>query len=218
MVTGGHQTSAEGNHVSTSVVEREYHPVTERIVLPTVFRGANDIYLLQTILRVSLARKIREGCISCRGISDSVFLQYRVIDIVTPLLKKRLSLGNVATKEIGCRPDGDALCLALLVGLLVLIAHLPFRRVDVVFPAQPFNGFEEGHVLVLLEEREHVAALAAYEAFVALLGRGHEERGIPVIMERTDALVVDTSLLQCQELTDHVNDIRCIVNLINYLL
>ena len=46
------RTSAEGDHVPPPVVEREHHPVAERVVLPAILRGANDIHLLQTVLGV----------------------------------------------------------------------------------------------------------------------------------------------------------------------
>ena len=71
---------------------------------------------------------------------------------------------------------------------------------------------------MLLEEREHVAALAAHKALVALLGWAYEERGVPVVVERTDALVVHACLPERQELSDDIHDVRRVVDFVNHFL
>ena len=161
---------------------------------------------------------MREGGIPCRGIAHTISFQDRIVDVIASLLQEGTCLRQLLAEVVGGGLDGDALRLAQTVGLLVLVAHLALRRVDGVFLAQPLHGLEEAHLLVLLEEGEHVATLTADEALVALLHRGDEERGRTVIVERADALVVHTGLPECQELADDVDDVGRVVDLVDHFL
>src|SRR5205085_2867926 len=65
----------------------------------------------------------------------------------------------------------------------------------------------EGHVVVIHEEAEHRAVLAAAEAVVELLVRAHRERGGLLVVERAAGLVFAPGLLQRHAGADDLHDV-----------
>ena len=61
---------------------------------------------------------------------------------------------------------------------------------------------------MLHDEVHGVAALAAGEAFAQAFGGGYHERGRAVVVERAQALVVDASLAQRDEVRDDIDNLR----------
>ena len=57
---------------------------------------------------------------------------------------------------------------------------------------------------------DHVATLAAREAFAQLLGRGNHETGGLLVVERAQTLIVDTRLAQGHKLLDDINNVGCV--------
>ena len=73
-----------------------------------------------------------------------------------------------------------------------------------VFLCQPPERLGVGEVLMLHDEVDGVASLAASEALEDALGGRDGERGGLLVMERTQSQVVDASLLQRHELLHHL--------------
>ena len=89
------------------------------------------------------------------------------------------------------------------------LARLAGRRVGELHPGlgrQVLDGADEVDVLVLLDEREHVARLVAPEALVAPGLLADVERRRPLGVERAQPDPVATGLAQGDELADDVDD------------
>ena len=101
--------------------------------------------------------------------------------------------------------DEHRLALRLLAPLL--IGQLTLLYLDMVFVGQPAQRLGIGHLLVLHDEADGRAALAAPEAVArATRGRDKERRGL-LVVERAQSLVVRPCLAQRDELRHHVNNI-----------
>ena len=85
---------------------------------------------------------------------------------------------------------------AQAVRLLFLFAQFPFLDFDIVFPGQPFQGFVIVQLLVLHDEMDHVASLAAAEAFAQSFAGRYAEGGRLFVVERTQADIVDAATAQ----------------------
>ena len=102
--------------------------------------------------------------------------------------------------------DGEH-ALAVVVALHVLVAHLLLAHLDAVTLGHHLQRFGIGDVLVLHDEVDGVAALAAAEALVdASCGRDYERRRL-LLMKRTACLIVDALAFERNILADDIDDI-----------
>ena len=95
-----------------------------------------------------------------------------------------------------------ALCTAF-VGV-----HLALLDGNAVLGGQPAQGFGIGHVLVLHNEVDHVAAFAAGEALAKLFGRRYHKTRRTLVVEWAQTLIVHSRLAQCDKLLDHLDNVR----------
>ncbi len=104
----------------------------------------------------------------------------------------------------------DALALILL--LYILGGDLFLLYLDIVFLRQVTERFGIGEMLMLHDEVDGVASLAAAETLEdAFCGRDGERRGL-LVMKRTQSQVVDASLLQRHELLHHLGYLGSVEN------
>ena len=102
----------------------------------------------------------------------------------------------------------------LTVGLLflLLVGQLALLYLYAVLLGQPAQRLGVRYLLVLHQDVDGLAALAARKALAYLAGgRNHEGRRF-VVVKRTQALVVHARLAKGHELTHHVNDIGGVHN------
>ena len=120
----------------------------------------------------------------------------------TPHLIVVEEVGEILLGEFGEVEEGIALVLSffLFLGLFLLL------DLDIVFPCQPAEGFGIGEVFVFLKEGDHVASLAAAEAFEDAFGGGDIEGGRLLVVEGATAYVVGSALLERDEVTYHLLD------------
>ena len=83
---------------------------------------------------------------------------------------------------------------------------------DTVFLCQIFQSFGVAHLLVFHNEVHRIATFTAGKAFAQPFGRRHVERWRLVIMERTQAYIIHTSLAQRNEVRYNVYNLYGIQN------
>ena len=105
--------------------------------------------------------------------------------------------------------------LALTLLTLLIVAELAFLYLDVVFLRQPAQRLRIGYLLVLHQEVHGIATLATREALTYLTGWRHHERRCLVVVEWTQALVVNTRLAEVNKLAYDIHDVHGIHNLID---
>ena len=157
----------------------------------TVGEGVAEVELLDDIVADAAAAEI----LLANGDAVGVVLQ-NVLEILhRPIIDDQHRLAVV-------------LLLSLLVGQFLLL------NLDVILPCQPAQGLGIGDLLVLYQEVDGRATLAAGKALAYLLRRRHHERRCLVVVERAQPLVVHARLPQRHELTDHIHDVRGIHDLV----
>ena len=117
--------------------------------------------------------------------------------------------------EILARPLVDhkhRLALALLT--LLIVAQFAFLNLYIVFLRQPAQGLRIGYLLVLHQEVHGIATLATRETLAYLAGWRHHERRRLVVVERAQALVVNTRLAEVNKLAYDIHDVYGVHNLI----
>ncbi len=80
------------------------------------------------------------------------------------------------------------------------------------------HRLDEADLLIFLQEGKYVATLAAGEALEDLLGLGDVERGVGILMERTQAAPIAARLLQRDVVLDDVHYVVGTPHLIYYLI
>ena len=99
------------------------------------------------------------------------------------------------------------LAFALALSGSLLVGEFTLLDVDVVFLGEVAQGLGIGKLLVLHDEIDRAAPLAAREALANALGSGHIERGSPVVMERTEPHIVSATVFQCHEVAHDINNV-----------
>ena len=89
-----------------------------------------------------------------------------------------------------------------------VIAAALVRHLKTQTGGELFHRFGEGHVVVVHEEAEHRAVLAAAEAVIELLVRAHPEGGRLFAVERAAGLVLASGLFQLHAQPDDFHDVR----------
>ncbi len=93
---------------------------------------------------------------------------------------------------------------AFALALLLLVGHLAFLNLDMVFLGQPAQGLGIGHLLQLHQEVDGISTLAAGKAVADASGWRNGERWMGIVMERTQADIVDASLFERDEFRHHL--------------
>ena len=101
--------------------------------------------------------------------------------------------------------DEHRLTLRLLA--LLFLIQFALLNLDIVFLRQPAQRFRIGYLFVLHQEVHGIATFAAGKALTDLACWRYHERGRLVVMERTQALVVNPRLAQVNKLADHIHDV-----------
>ena len=102
----------------------------------------------------------------------------------------------------------DEQAFAQALGLLFLVGQFAFVDFDVVFLGQEAERVVVRQLFMLHDEVDHVAALPATEAFAQPFGGRHYERRGLFVVERAEALVVDTGAAKGDVFRHDVNDLR----------
>ena len=118
-------------------------------------------------------------------------------------------LPEVALVERGRLLEDGVQPVAPLPRLLELRRGLLVLEVDAEPLGQPLDGLGEVEVLGLADERDHVAALAAAEAVVQLVGRIDGEARRPLLVEGTAAGVAGAGLAQRRPPRDDLHHVGC---------
>ena len=212
--------TTEGNHLAADVKPGE-DSTAGKTVVDAALTANGESGLLKKLVLEALAA----GLATHRVATGEGKAQLKLLDDV---------VADAATAEIGT-PDGltvdvvlqylmevatsplvdDEHRLAIRLLTLLLVAELTLLYLYVILPGQPAQRLGIGNLLVLHEKVDGVAALAAGKALAYLTGRRHHERGCRVVVEGTQALVVDTCLTQIDKLTHHIDDVGGIHNLID---
>ena len=102
----------------------------------------------------------------------------------------------------------DEQAFAQALGLLFLVGQFPFVDFDVVLLGKEAERVVVRQLFMLHDEVDHVAAFPATEAFAQAFGGGdHERRGLFVV-ERAEALVVDTGAAEGDIFRHDIYDLR----------
>jgi DNA primase len=101
---------------------------------------------------------------------------------------------------------------------LISRSQLRTGQLNAVAGGQLSHGFGKAEVLMLHQEGEHVAALAAAEAVKGLCLRKYGERGRFFAVEGTKAGEVRPGPLELDMLADHLHNIGSIANFFFFLL
>ncbi len=210
---GVKQSSAKGIHLARHREPREDH---------TSGIAVNEVAVVLAVAQTCLDKVF--GIISCgngclgervttrQGISQLEFL-YDVVTYSTAaeiLQTYSLSVGIVFQDvlEILLRPlVHHKHTLAVCSLLLFLSRQLALLYLDVVFVGKPSESVGIGDLLVLHEEVDGIATLATGKAMTDALRRRHHERRSLVVVERTQALIVDARLAQRHKFRDDIHDV-----------
>ena len=103
--------------------------------------------------------------------------------------------------------------LALRLLLFLLIGQFALVYLDMIFLGEPAQRLRVGELLMLHDERHGVAALATAEAVTGAAGRRYIERRGLLVVERAEAFIVGSRLLQRDELRYHIHDVCRILDL-----
>ena len=93
---------------------------------------------------------------------------------------------------------------AFALPLLLLVGHLAFLNLDVIFLGEPAERIGIAHLLQLHQEVDGVSTLAAGKAVADATGRRNGERRMGIVMERTQADIIDAALFQRHEFRHHL--------------
>jgi len=213
------RATSESHHAAGNVMYGEHHPlpktVEKRTVVPLDRKsGRNQKLLLITGSQSRPAHSIAPGGTE----SEPELLDRRIGK--SPLLPE---IGHADTHPFGFmeqvirkilrRPTvHDEHTLAVIVAGDLLGRHLLLPHFDTVTLGHGFQRLGISHILVLHQERDGIAALAAAETLVnPLRGRYDERRGL-LVVERTARLIIDTLSFERHVFADNIHDIRSGVN------
>ena len=93
----------------------------------------------------------------------------------------------------------DEKAFALALNELFLVGQLPFLDLDTVFLGKVFQCLRVGHLFVLHDEVNYIAALAAGKAFAQSLGWRYVERRGLIVVERAQTYIVHSAFPQRDE-------------------
>ena len=94
--------------------------------------------------------------------------------------------------------------LALILPLLLLVGQLTLLDLNVIFLGEPAQGIGISHLLQLHQEVDGISALAAGKTMADAPCRGNGERRMGIVVERAQTDVIDTTLLERDELRHHL--------------
>ena len=103
---------------------------------------------------------------------------------------------------------------ALTLCLLFLVGEFLFLDLDVIFAGQIAQSFGIAELLVLHDEIDRTATLAASKAFADTLGTGHVKRRPAVVVERAQTNPVGTAFLETHEVAYHIDNVGSVKNLL----
>ena len=113
---------------------------------------------------------------------------------------------------ITCKVIHDEQTFTFALHQLLFTRQFALLDFDTVFLCQIFQSFRVAHLLVLHNEVHRIATLTAGKAFAQPFGRRYVERWRLVIMERTQAYIIHTSLAQRNEVRYNVYNLCGIQN------
>ena len=207
------QSSAESVHLACHREPREYHSsgisINKLTIVPAIAKSG----LHKIILLISRSHcRPGEGVALGEGISQFEFLDDVIAYATTAeiLQSDGLSVGVLLEDilKVAPRPLIHDIHTLAVVGLLLLLCRqFALLYLDIVFLGKPSQGVGICYLLVLHKEIDGIAALAAGKAVAYTLCGRHHERGSLVVVERTEALVVDASLAQGDKFRDDIHNV-----------
>ena len=198
----------EADDPPARVGEREHQPLREVVVAARVRQpGAAQLVgreaLLARLLREAGARREAEAELAADGLAEAAALEVGAHGYAGRRLPEVALVERGRLVEHGVEP------VAALARLLLLRRGLLVLERDAEPLRQPLDGAGEVEVLRLADEGDHVAALAAAEAVVELVGRVDREARRPLLVERAAAGVARAGLAQRRPAGDDLDHVGC---------
>ena len=196
----------EADDPAARVGEREHQPLREVVVSARVREpGAAQLVggeaLLARLLREPGARREAEAELAADLLAEAAALEVRAHRDAGRGLPEVALVERRGLVEHGVEP------VAALARLLLLRRGLLVLERDAEPLRQPLDRAGEVEVLGLADERDHVAALAAAEAVVELVGRVDREARRPLLVERAAARVARAGLAQRRAAGDDLDHV-----------
>ncbi len=216
--SGGQYASAEGYHLAAKRVDGKDDASPETVAQAVVVRLVAEAGLHQVFLLVTLAECLAgHGVVALGAVAQLELLDDVVAEAAAP------EVGHADVASFLGLPQGAAevvvgplvdheQALALALCGLFFARQFAFLDFDAVFLGQEAQGLGIGELFVLHDEMDSVAPFAAGEAFAEPLGGRDVERGRLVVVEGTEAHVVDAALAQGHEVRHDVVNLRRVHN------
>ena len=206
-------TSTESQNLAANVEPWENHSTPKTVADAAVFYLIAKSGLDQELFLVAFA----EGFLGQSVFGGSAVTQLELLDNIVP---------NSALAEIG-QTDGFSIymvvkyILEIISGIFIddeeafadtlrfflFVGQFAFLDFDVVFLGQPTQGFWIIHLLMFHDEVNGIASFAAGKAFTESFGGRNIERGCLVIVEWTQAHIVDSSFFEGHKFRYHINNL-----------
>ena len=106
---------------------------------------------------------------------------------------------------VACKLIDDEGTLAVILRLTFLVAQFTLLHLDTIFLGQVFQCLEIGDLLMFHNEVNRVASLATGKALTDVTSRRDRERRRTVVMEWTQAHIVDATFAQRDEIRHHIH-------------
>src|SRR5690606_38497985 len=220
LVTAGEYTSTERDHATAHLGHREHQPVAETVVRLAASLALLDQpriqqhVILDTVLMGRAAQRLPVvGRIADAEPLDGILTDLALLQVAQCMLARGLAQHSL---EEVCR-ERDGL-VQLAVGILLLARPFPARDLHANAVRDLAHRVGEREPLVLHEETENVARLAAAEALEEALRWDHVERRRLLVMERAERTEVLARALEGQQLADHLDDVRAFAHLIDQMI
>ena len=209
--------AAEGDDPPRNVVHGKDHPIVEAVEqLPVAFTSDRQSGREEKLLpvsggqggarhRIALGRTIAQSELLDRGLRKPALLPEIAHADALPLRRLTQVVGEIV---IGPAVEGEHR-FAVVVAADILLGELPLLHLDAVALGHGFERFGVRDALVLHDEGNGVARLAAAEAFENTFRRRYDERGSLFVVEGTARLIVHTLAFERDVIADDFDDIGC---------
>ena len=215
-LVAGENTSTECHHLARNGMDGEDDAAMIAVEEATVVCLVAEARLFEKLGAVALG----DGCAGHSIAVGEAIAKLELADNVvakTALAEIGFTHGHAIymvvkqVDEIVARPFVEHKQALALGGLrFLLVGELALLDFNTILLGQPFESLGIAHLLVLHDEMDHVAALAAGEALAQLLGRRNHETGSLLVVERAQTLIVDTGLAQGHKFLDDINNVGCV--------
>ena len=222
-IVGVQGASAEGDHTPADRMDGEHHPLAE-FVREAAVLTLHDQAGRQQILRLITGgpRRIDERRLAGRRPAQAPLRDRRVLEAPVAVIGiayvAAFAAFQLLCEEFGREFGGQQYALAALPARDLLGRFLLFLDLDVIFMRQIAQSLGIGEFLVLHQEADRRAGLAAAEAFENALGRRDVEGGGFLVVKGAAGHETGPAALQRHEITDHFFDAGGVQNLVDCLL